>query len=1134
METTRPHLTQNVHHLGLKLAALAGAIATSLFAGGTTASYAVIASLVIGVGFAAELVQSARGEEISPAVRWRYLIVAACALALLAVHRHPAFHYKVWAELGLVALVAVCSWELVARIRGRLAPATAKPMRWISVWAPTLAETSKQLVAYLERNGGRLMVVAARNEQGHVGARFLIGAPAHRATAVREYVKQTLGADKAMNMRDVRELLPHEHLLVDRWADLEGVARDQVDLKVERELPELADVAAYQLRFRAQQGAGLLALKEGEPVFDTYSPELLEAAAKPEVGAAMVIVDLAEVPASTKRGLTAQMTQMLDDGETLRLRFNGLGGGALARLIRYALIIGVPVFAARGLHTAWPLIIPALFGLAFFWSHVLQVGGFLLTGRWKPRAQTPGIFSFVREQQPERELTDEEKETQAFMRKKRDGRLFTGAAYVVVIPAAPLGDAELDVAHTGAVVDEMAKWLAQAVVEATADSRTGGTLEASKLEDPRRAFTGDLPRHGDTRFLLKPSEAAALLRPLDLNANSMFQLDHTGVPNLPVPKLMPAAGPGMIDLGEAGPGSVDERPVATTVQNTNGTWLFFGNSRMGKTNALADRVAEAILAGYPVVAIDPANMCKEILMRLADKEPQILESGEVIYVDWANREQVPYWNPMVARNDDEVDLAVKHTMNFIQSIVGDISSQAPRAIGYLEAVVPPVVKFNRDIYETSVASGRDPDEAFYASMLAIYTILEQDNADLLWSIVARYGNHTQQQRWRRYFEMVEQNAKQAASEYLVIQQRLERVFNNDQLARIMGSPKNRLNFEDVILGKVKMLHEVPVIGGQEDVAGSILGLLFLIYCDVAWSVYKQLEAQHEKPPFHVCAVDEAHNAARVAPREMVRMFRELAKSGICPWLATQHPLQFKDAGGADVYNEMWQAMNLSVFQTTKGADDLANKLDPTGKRVSRETVQTIQAYNALEKHNIHTAGGRVEQGPFVVKAPAPPSWVDEPDRKAWFAGLVDKVRAFGAARICRPLELAAWEVDHQTIREQLIAELERIHGPQAMSLPLGELPARPVRPSSPATTAAPTTNVPATPSAHGDDEEETVEEIAEEAPAMDEAPDELPAAELPAPDLQLAQPTAEADEASHVEPEPVDDALGWDDLDDVA
>lgn len=1047
MDTSRPQLTQNLRHRRAKLTALVAAALAYLAARAahspTGKLVALVALACLGLAVVAELVQGVRGEQISGPARRRFLIVSLALLALIVVHADTALPHRHIVEAGLGLVVAFCGWEVVVRLRGKLAAPHAADFVYFSIAAPATAETKQQFERYLERAGGRFIVLAYDNPQtGQVVAKFLLAVERSRADAARAYVQQTFGERQTI-VRELTELSPAEQLIVERWAAADGVAAAECQLEYARELPELADAAAYQLRFRRQPGAGLLSLAQGEAVLDTTLPDMKAIALLPEVRAAMLVLDLAELDAGAKRDLTRQMRDQLDDGSGSSRQL-GLSASFLSRtlafLIRNTLFLGVPF----------------LFSLARGFAEWLRTGQVGRRGARRPLLRGA--------EQPAVQLSEHEREVRGFMKAKADGRLFSGAAYALVLPAdlpRELADDEGERALRAQRVEQAAAALAEAVETASADARTGGALEATRLEDPRRVLTGQLPRRIDTRFLLSSSEAASLVRPLDRNAAALFELDHQPVPNLGRDKRLARPAEGLITLGIAAPGTTEQAPVSIAPRDANGTWVITGDTRTGKTNALASYVADAIIAGTPTIVLDPANLTDEVLKHIAARAPQLLEGDRVTVVDWRDLDHAVYCNPMIPTSRAEIPTAVAETMQFVMGIIGDLASQAPRAIGYLEAIVPPLVKLNWTQIEHAQAARRPLDEIAHASLISIHTLFSEGHEFELWGVVSRYGNPWQREKLRRYLEM---DPKKRKDELVVVLNRLERVFNDDQIARIVGSPRNAVEFASTVRAGSAVFHKLPLPRDDTDkVPASLMGLLYLRVCHAAWTVYEEHQRRGEKPPYFWLVVDEAHNVAATAKDDMKRAFRELAKTGVCQVLATQTPRQFRDRGDAELLGEMWQSMNFTTFRMKDGADELARKaLDETGKLVAGETIQGIEPYYSLNKLSVNQPdGSRATVGPFALAAPPPP-----PDPTAQQRQLIQQAQARGAAATGRSADEADEQIDPQHGIEQLIGELELIHGAGVLNLEIGELPAKKAGAAAAGAAAAQTTpSMPPTPSA---------------------------------------------------------------------
>jgi hypothetical protein len=957
--TPSTDLTQNVRHLRGKLALLAVSggvyLAGRAFELATLRSLALIVLAATTLGLLSEAAWGARGEEISGPVRRRFLVVSAAAVALYAING-ASFAHKGLAQIGLGVVIALCSIEVIARLRGRLRKPTAPDYIYVSVAMPAAKETTDAFAAFLERYASRVMLIAEKNPlTAQAVGRFLICVPRAREAAVRAYINQTLKDGGRAVVRDLKELPPHERLFVERWAATDGVDSGELELDHERELPELADVSAYQLRFTRQKGSALLWLSQGEAVLDTIGPELKAAAMQPEVSAAAVILDLVELTASAKRDLTESMRAVLDDGSGSTLQ---LGASAsivsrtLAFLVRNILFVGVPMLL----------------------SLMRGFGSWVRTGQVS-RGGAPMRRPLVQRQEPQaRPLTEQEREVAAVMKKKAEGRILSGAAFTVVLPApapAPADAGDEDRAFRAQRVAETGLMLARAVEDATADARTGGSLEARPLDDPRRAFTGELPHRVDSRFLLTTEEAASICRPLDRNAAAIFELDEQNVPLLDAPAWMQTQWrPGLMLLGEVMPDTDQARPVYMKLEDLSGSLYATGRSGSGKSTWLEGVLRDMALAPYgSCFSIDPnSSLNTGALLLLAQEHPEKLADERVVAIDWADQLHIPYWNPLVCRDERELAVSCGITLILVAALNVGSLDQLTRGKGYLEAGIRALAEANLALYRAYEQSSIAEDEREFLTPADLRRFFTRDEFR---ELVLRFAN---MDICERFDDLVEMKDQEKRTLFASILHRLDTMVGDPHVALMVDSPRNAIDWKRWIGGGYTVLHNLNVFSDTEKSSFGMLPTLLAQYfreSELLWKLRGEPTGSALNEITSYMVADEIQNLAEVAGDELGRALEMLRKTGVRLIGASQFQGQMSSGGqrlAENMKSNLAHRLSFMLPSDSRGAE--AQAIDLGRGIVDATMLSNLPRFHAIGTFDLTRPDGSAPEktDPFTFRS----------------------------------------------------------------------------------------------------------------------------------------------------------------------
>lgn len=1017
METTRPHLTQNVRHLGLKLAALAGAIATYNFAAGTTATYAAIAATIIAAGFAAELVWSARGEDISPGVRLRYLIVSIAGVALLAVYRHSAVPYRHEVE-GLLALVcALCAWEVVSRMRNRFVGHHRPRLRGFSVVAEgERADTRAEVVQFVERRGGRMELVAERGEDGRASLKYLILAPAAEERAIRAFIQQSFESKRDLIVREESELTAVERYLIRKWHE---VGDEEAVEQRSGAMPELTDAVAYKLRFKTQPGAALLTLAESEHVFDAIATHLNAAVQEDEVLAAGVALDLVPLRSIQKVQLTHQMREQLDDGSSSdSLRFVGFGGAFGTRAVHAVLFFVLPVLAWKLTGIGWILVVPFVVGLVFARRFVASSLATLWHWMWHGKLEHRSFSLFERDAAAP--LTEQERAVRDQMKKKASGRLLTGALTIYVLPAELAEDAsESEIASRAQTLERVAKELAAAVEVATEGHESGAELEAVRLDDPRLALSGEPPAQVDTRFLLKPSEIAAIMRPPGASASRVFDLDRLSVANLGVDPRLAKSKPaeGKLTIGTDAPGTAAATEVAIDVDDLEANAIVCGASGSGKSTWLSSALRDVIVAGRSVFSLDAgASMNDRAIRRLARTHPHILRDDRFTVVEWGDADYPVYFNPAIARTEQEVPTALKRMIRILES--ADVELSAQMAAANIYAIGGTICRATWLQREVAKKVGRPFEEIFAPGMVDIYLLL--DDFELLQAFAERFATPIDRKTLEKFIATDE---KDRAFVMNPIDWRVRALLRNTELMLILASERNEIDFLDAIKKQEVVLHNTQVLGADDKTINTILATLYASYCDDSETWYDQMRKQHREDDIvrHFMFTDESKQLMEVADK-LEKTFSQLRKTGMTVVLGMQYPEQFK----GDALQEARQNVaNWIAFKLSDPSDILAKVFG-----VAKDYFINIDDHFFLGRFKMKDRNGKrvlTDTNGFTSShwnnEPPAEEWGGEPKREQLEAVIIE-AQERSRKKVARPRAEALKVCDMDYRREQLWREIE--------------------------------------------------------------------------------------------------------------
>lgn len=1017
METTRPHLTRHVRHFGLKLAALTGAIATYNVADGQSAAVAALAAVMLAVGFAAEVVWSARGEDISAGVRLRYLVVSVAAIALLVVYRHPTVPYRHVVEAVLALVFSLSASEVVSRVRGRFVRHHRPRLRAFSVVAEgERADTRAEVVQFVERRGGRMELVAERGAEGRTSLKYLILAPVSEERPIRAFIQQSFESKRDLIVREESELAAVERYLIRKWQE----AGDE--LAVEQRsgaMPDLADAVAYKLRFKTQPGAALLTLAESEHVFDAIATHLNAAVQENEVLAAGVALDLIPLRSIQKVQLTHQMREHLDDGSSSdSLRFAGFDGAIGTRAVHALLFFLLPVLAWKLTGIVWILAIPSLVGLVFARRFVASTLATLWHWMWHGKLEQRSFSLFERDAAAP--LTEQERGVRDQMKKKASGRLLTGALSIYVLPADPPTDAaESELALRAQTLERVAKELAVAVEVATEGHESGAELEAVRLDDPRLALTVAPSARVDTRFLLKPSEIAAIMRPPGASAARVFDLDRLSIANLGVDPRLAATTPmeGKLTIGTDAPGTAAATEVAIDVDDLEANAIVCGASGSGKSTWLSSALRDVIVAGRSVFSLDAgASMNDRAIRRLARTHPHILRDERFTVVEWGDADYPVYFNPAIARTEREVPTALKRMIRILES--ADVELSAQMAAANIYAIGGTICRATWLQREAARKVGRPLEEIFAPGMVDIYLLL--DDFELLQAFAERFATTIDRKTLEKFIATDE---KDRAFVMNPIEWRVRALLRNTELMLILASERNEIDFLDAIKKQEVVLHNTQVLGADDKTINTILATLYASYCDDSEAWYDEIRKQHREDDIvrHFMFTDESKQLMEVADK-LEKTFSQLRKTGMTVVLGMQYPEQFK----GDALQEARQNVaNWISFKLSDPSDILAKVFG-----VAKDYFINIDDHFFLGRFKMRDRNGKrvlTDTNGFTSSHwnndQAAEEWGGEPTREQLETVIIDAQQR-SRTRVARPRADALKVCDMDYRREQLWREIE--------------------------------------------------------------------------------------------------------------
>jgi len=802
-------------------------------------------------------------------------------------------------------------------------------------------------------------------------------------------------------------------------------------------LPELDGALAARFRFNPERGGGAMPIAVGSDVHDQIQPALSHLVSLPGVQAVELYAQIVAVHEDAKHARTDDARRLMLYGIGAGVARSGARSGARLALftasssIRLALSVFL-VAAALAIAVCWWAA-----GLVFwllatrllpqFLRSFLLICGFTFGARptplWMrvrrcwPRALPLPRLLRRRQETPiapvapsDKVEAEKIKDVDGAIKQKAQERQFD--TQLVLVAVAQQLTPEIEQAFEDAV---------SSILFNSQHSRHGQVLAAEPVADPRYAITGQLDRTGEDTFTA--AELASLLRLTDGSMGGRYRVDRQAVPNLPVDQRLHAPGPGLVPLGEAAPGSSSPRPVAIRPEDFEGLTNITGNPGAGKSTFMAGRAAPLIALGRRVFVFDVADtdLGDRIINRVEDADPKALD--RIIAVNWDSHRtgKSVYFNPMDVRDRADMRFAAQRVDAVLGMIVGDLKT-APRAAAFMKVLRSALMNMNHHAHELAMSQGRDPEQVMKANIAAIRVAMNDLAIQHL--VVELEASEEDQELFRnQLWSMPKEEDQRKVFEAMAW--RFREAFEDEQIARLLCSPFNRIDFRRWIDEGWSVITAQPA---SDKATGNMLNaVMYDQLITAAVSRFSDLKnaGVNKADPLHIF-VDEAHNLVRVSDQRVADSINEFRKVGVYPVLATQGFSNYDLEGGERTAKAVFRAANWFVFEMPPDRDNkkIAQALDPTGRLVREDTIQAIDKHHCLASVSIKQQDGDKETRQSIPVVAIQPE--NDPQRDRSEAG--DAVWRRGLELVGRPNELGDQERTLAFQKQLIVETLEQLHG----------------------------------------------------------------------------------------------------------